>query len=116
MDDEKSEHHALEAFEGLLESLSGLETIHVYINRMRALPKIGPIVQHRKTLTSLSIHSQINKDSVMTYSEEDYSRICNDCSNLRQLSVMFPKTSVELPLPTSEFSAFIVCQSSLGSS
>ncbi|MCJ1411703.1 hypothetical protein MMC19_005795 [Ptychographa xylographoides] len=109
MDDEKSEHHALEAFEGLLESLSGLETIHVYINRMRALPKIGPIVQHRKTLTSLSIHSQINKDSVMTYSEEDYSRICNDCSNLRQLSVMFPKTSVELPLPTSEFSAFITC-------
>jgi hypothetical protein len=34
MDDDKSEAHALEAFEGLLEGLSALETLHIFVNHM----------------------------------------------------------------------------------
>ncbi|MCJ1384471.1 hypothetical protein MMC17_007588 [Xylographa soralifera] len=106
MDDDKSEPHALEAFEGLLESLSGLETLHIYVNRMRSLPKVGPIILHKKTLTSLSIHSQQTRDAIHTYSEEDYDKICTECSQLRQLSIMFPKTTVEHAVPSPEFLAF----------
>lgn len=111
MDDDKSEPHSLEAFEGLLESLSGLETLHISLNRMRTLPKVGPITLHKKTLTSLSVHSQQTRDNIHTYSEEDYDRICTDCSQLRQLSVMFPKTSIELSVPSPEFVTFKVCLS-----
>ncbi|MCJ1398753.1 hypothetical protein MMC11_001954 [Xylographa trunciseda] len=106
MDDDKSEPHSLEAFEGLLESLSGLETLHIYINRMRSLPKVGPIMLHKKTLTSLSIHSQQTRDAIHTYSEEDFDKICTECSQLRQLSIMFPKTTVEHAVPSNEFLAF----------
>ena len=108
MDDDKSEPHALEAFEGLLESLSGVETLHVYVNRMRSLPKVGLILLHKKTLTSLSIHSQQSRDAIHTYSEEDYNRLCTECSQLRQLSIMFPKTTVEHAAPSPEFLAFRV--------
>ncbi|MCJ1287072.1 hypothetical protein MMC26_006420 [Xylographa opegraphella] len=106
MDDDKSEPHALEAFNGLLESISGLETLHVYINRMRSLPKVGPITLHKKTLTSLSIHSQQTRDAIHTYSEQDYEKLCTACSQLRQLSIMFPKTTVEHPATSPEFLAF----------
>lgn len=109
MDDNKSETHALEAFEGLLESLSGLLTIHVFINRMRALPKISAIIPHKKTLTSLSIHSQLSTQTpAHTYLEDDYSRLCTECGELRQLSIMFPKTAIET-LPSRDFLNFVVC-------
>jgi len=106
MDDDKSEPHALEAFEGLLESLSGLETLHIYVNRMRSLPKVGPIIFHKKTLTSLSIHSQQTREAIHTYSEEDFDKICTECSQIRQLSIMFPKTTVEHAVASPEFLAF----------
>ncbi|MCJ1471616.1 hypothetical protein MMC13_000256 [Lambiella insularis] len=108
MDDDKSEPHALEAFEGLLESLSGLETLHIFVKRMRSLPKVGPITLHKKTLTSLSVHSQETREKIHTYSEEDYDRICG-CTQLRQLSVMFPNTSIDHATLSVGFFAFQAC-------
>ena len=107
MDDDKSEPHALEALEGFLEGLSTLETLHIYINRMRALPRIASIVHHKKTLTSLSIHSQLNRDVVHIYLNEDFNRICTECTELRQLSIFFPKTSAEEPVLDLDFQSFL---------
>jgi hypothetical protein len=108
MDDGKSEAHALEAFEGLVESINSLETLHLYVSNMRALPKISSIVQHKKTLRSLSIHSQGNRDQpVFAYEIDDYSRLTVECCNLRQLSIMFPKTAIDHDL-SPDFAAFLV--------
>lgn len=108
MDDDKSEPHALEAFEGLLESMSGLETLHMYVSRMRALPKISSILCHKKTLTSLSIYSQYSKSDIFAYSEDDYRRLCTEATEIKQLSLMFPKTNAENALPAPEFENFLV--------
>lgn len=108
MDDDKSEPHALEALEGFLEGYSGLETLHIFISRMRALPRVSSIVHHKKTLTSLSIHSQLTRESVHTYGLDDFSRLCTECSELRQLSVIFPKTSAEEPVLQEEFVNFLL--------
>ena len=108
LDDESSEPHALEAFEGFLEALTGLASIHVIISRMRDLPKVAALVHHRKTLTSLSVHSQENHDNIFLYSINDYSRLCDECTELRQLSIMFPETKIEPPSPSHEFVAFLV--------
>ena len=108
MDEDKSESHALEAFEGLLESISKLEILDAYICKMGGLPKVTSILSHKRTLTSLSIHSQFTKEIVHHYAEEDFQRICSECSNLRQLSMNFPKTSVEAALPSAEFRAYMV--------
>ena len=108
MDDDKSEPHALEAFEGLLESLSGLDTLHMYVSRMRSLPKISSILCHKRTLTSLSIHSQSSRSDFFTYTEDDYRRLCTEATEMRQLSLMFPKTNAENAMPSPEFESFLV--------
>ena len=108
LDDETNEPYALEAFEGFLESTNTLEVMHVALNKMRALPKVSSITCHRKTLLSLSMHSQMSHNNVYTYSEEDFSRLCDECKEIRQLSVMFPKTSVDTAVPSPEFSIFLV--------
>ena len=108
LDDETNEHYALEAFEGFLESTNTLEVLHVSVNKMRTLPKVSSIMCHRKTLLSLSIHSQMSHNNVYNYSEEDFGRLCDECKEIRQLSVMFPKTSVDLAIPSPEFTNFLV--------
>ena len=108
MDDDKSDAHALDAFDGLLESTSGLETLDVYVCRMSTLPKVSSIVHHKKSLISLSIHSQASKDSVFHYLDFDFERLCLECSELRQLSVNFPRTSSDSAMPSVEFKNYIV--------
>ena len=108
MDDDKGDVHALDAFEGLLESISNLEIIDAYVCRMTALPKVASIINHKKTLRSLSIHSQANKDTIYHYSQEDFTRLCSECSGIRQLAVTFPRTSVETAQPSAEFKTYVV--------
>ena len=108
LDDEASEPHTLEAFEGFVQALQGLETLHVVVSKMRELPKVAVLIQHRKSLVSLSVHSQQSHDNIFTYSINDYGRLCEECSELRQLSIMFPETKVEPPSPSHEFVAFLV--------
>lgn len=93
MDDYTVEPHALEAFEGFLEALPGLETLDVVVNKMRALPKVAAITHHRKTLVSLSVHSQQNNTTVHEYSDEDFSRICDQCIELRQCKQNHPTST-----------------------
>ena len=109
MDDENTQVPAMKAFEGLLETTSGLEVLHVWVDGMNALPKVGAITRHKKTLTSLGMHSQKNRDSVHCYTEDDCREICEQCTEIRQLSLNFPQLESESEVISTEFSNFFVC-------
>ena len=109
MHEDSSEPYALAAFEGLLEALSGLKILHIDINHMDALPKVAALTHHGKTLTSLSVHSQSSSTEVHNYENTDYGEICNECTELRQLSVIFPSTTVAHADPSPDFKTFLVC-------
>ena len=109
MDDENAQAPAMEAFEGLLEMTSGLEVLHVWVDEMDTLPKVGAIIRHKQTLTSLGIHCQKNRDKVHSYTEDDYRDICNQCTEIRQLSLAFPQLESESEYFSADFDSFIVC-------
>ncbi len=108
MDDDKSQNHTLEAFEGFLEGMTGLEILSIWIGHMDRLPKVRSIIQHKKTLVSLAITSREHRDNIFTYSEEDFNQLCTECTELQQLSVMFPELCCEDSLPAVEFKNFCV--------
>ena len=117
MDSHASEWPALEAFEGLLDTLIGLQVIDVVVAGMRALPRASAITHHRKTLVSLAIHTEKEEYNQHAYSDEDFGAICTQCTELRQLSVLFPEATlnwVDRHLGT-KFSTFLVRSSLLWS-
>ena len=109
MDDDKSQPHTLEAFEGLLQATNGLEILSVWIGHMTGLPKVGAICAHKRTLVSLAVQSRDRREDVWTYSGEDFNRLCTECTELRQLSVMFPDAQADDSVQSIEFRTFVVC-------
>ncbi|MCJ1309994.1 hypothetical protein MMC25_003655 [Agyrium rufum] len=102
MDDHVYDVRVLEAFEGFVERCaefgSKLTTIDVLLSKMLQLPKAASICRHKESLKSLSIsctNSTVNGTGI--YSEQDFNKICTDCTKISQLSVMFPGTSGESP-------------------
>lgn len=109
LQEETNEPHALEAFEGLLEGLSGLEILHIDINNMQLLPKPAALAHHGKTLKSLFIRSAANSTRIHTYEAPEFDVICTSCTELRQLSVTFPNTAVvSHAVLDSEYKSFLV--------
>ena len=106
--EETSEPHALEAFEGLLDALSKLKTLHVDINNIPGLPRAGAIAHHGKTLQSLSVRSRIPQQGIQMYDNEQFDEICANCLELRQLSITFPATSITDAAPSIEFKTYLV--------
>ena len=102
-----NEPHILEAFEGLLESLLGLESLHVEIDSVDNLPKAKAITHHGKTLKYLCICGQTN-DYTHTYEPADFMEICQNCPGLAQLSVAFPATSVDTADDSPYYATFLV--------
>lgn len=102
------ETHALEAFDGLLEAISGLEVLHVDIKNFSGLPNPTAIAHHGKTLHVLGIRSRTASLSLMRYENEQLDEICTACPELRQLSITFPSTSVSDAHPSSEFMQALV--------
>ena len=116
MDDEKSSNPAMEAFDGLLESISGLETIHVYVFKVTVGPKISSLIHHKKTLRSLSIYTEENSTPPpppIGYSPDDFARLCSECKEIRQLHMVFPQMSADWTLYTGAFTNFAVSKRSL---
>ena len=111
MDSHNSEWPALEAFEGFLDTLTSLEVIDVVVAGMRALPRASSITHHRKTLVSLAVQTEKDEYNQHTYSEEDFGTICIQCTELRQLSVLFPEATLNWAdrYLNAKFSAFLVC-------
>ena len=110
-DQNKCENHAVGALSGFMETLSGLKTIDIYLESMSALPRVDGILKHKESLTSLSVHSQSteqNNGDLHFYPDADFGRICTECTNVRQLSLMFPTTPVGTAYPTSDFRSFLV--------
>ena len=102
------ETHALEAFEGLLEAIVGLEVLLVDSNHIAGLPKAAAISHHGKTLQVLSIRSRMPSTAILLYESEQIEEICNNCLELRQLSITFPITSVSDAEPSSDFTTYLV--------
>ena len=117
--EETAEPHALEAFEGLLEGLSGLEILHVDLNNIGGLPKPSAITNHRKTLKVLAIRSRMGPpeqpqlDSLKCYEQAQFDEICTQCPEVRQLSITTPETFVSDPQETTEFRDFLRCAAKL---
>lgn len=108
LQEEPNESHALEAFEGLLESLSGLKELHIDINNMQTLPKPAALAHHGTTLKSLFVRSTLNSTNMHTYEAHEFDVICTGCTELRQLSVTFPPTVVSNAVLDSEYKSFLV--------
>ena len=108
LQEETNEPHALEAFEGLLEGLSGLEILHIDINNMQALPKPTALAHHGMTLKSLFVRSALTNTNIHTYETHEFDVICTTCPELRQLSVTFPPTAVSHAVLDSEYKTFLV--------
>lgn len=101
--EETSVTHALEAFDGLLEAMSGLEVLHVDIMGFSGLPNPTAIAHHGKTLRLLGVRSRDPVSNLMRYESEQLDEICTACTELRQLGITFPDTSVSDAHPSSEF-------------
>ena len=118
----KVETQALESFERFLSAFSGLEAIRIDLRRVEALPKVSSFLNHQKSLTFLAIHCESHFSNAFTYTENELSAICQHCTRIRQLSLMFPETRIP-PLMTTEpsvkkklspaFSGFLVSSLSL---
>ena len=102
------ETHALEAFEGLLEAITGLEVLHIDTNNIPGLPKPAAISHHGKTLHILGIRSRMPTTAILLYESEQFEEICTHCLELRQLGITFPITSVSDAEPSSDFTTFLV--------
>ena len=103
--EETSEIHALEAFDGLLEAISGLEVLHVDVMNFRALPNPTAIAHHGKTLQVLGVRGRTESSSLMRYETDQLDEICTACTELRQFSITFPTTSVSDARPSPDFKA-----------
>ena len=110
------EPHALEAFEGLLEGLSGLEVLHIELNHMRSLPKPSTLTHHGKTLKSLFVCSSSGLSVAEThmYEIQEFDEICTNCKELRQLSVTFPSSIILDAVLNIEYKSYLVGGRALG--
>lgn len=117
--EETAEPHALEAFEGLLESLCGLEVLHVDLKNVGGLPKPSAIANHRKTLKIVAVRSRMDPieepqlDTLKCYEQGQFDEICTQCTEIRQLSITTPVTYVSDPHETHEFKDFLRCAAKL---
>lgn len=106
--EETSEPHALEAFEGLLDALSGLKILHIDTHNIEGLPSASAIARHGKTLQILGVRSRMPRSAILMYESEQFDEICTNCLELRQLSITFPPTSVSNATPSTDFKTYLV--------
>ena len=110
MHDDTNGSHSPAVFEGFLEALSNLQSLHVDANDLLSLPKVAALIRHGRTLTSLSIHSQLSGTQIHSYSIKDFEDICIGCPNIRQLAIASPTVNVEYTEMGSNFDVFLVRQ------
>lgn len=108
LQEDTNEPYALEAFEGLLEGLSGLEVLHIDIINMERLPKASTLTHHGKTLRSLFVRSGTSNTEIHTYKTFEFDKICSNCTELRQLSVTFPTIIIPHAVLNSDYKSFLV--------
>lgn len=91
---DNSENDGLEALNGFLSLVSGIQALTVDLSFSNALPAAAGIVRHGKTLTKLNIHTNDINDQELVYDYASFSQICKNCPRLEQLSIAFPTVSV----------------------
>ena len=72
------------------------------------VPNALAISHHDKTLEVLEIRSRMPTEIILLYDIEQFEELCNNCLELRQLSITFPITSVSEAEPSSLFTTYQV--------
>jgi len=105
--DDNPENDGLIALDGFLTLVSGIKVLTVDICYAKTLPSIVGITRHKTTLKELNIHGSRGdgEEEEMVYDHADFDKICKNCTQLEQLSVAFPVTSI-MRTNTDAFMAF----------
>lgn len=107
--DDNQENDALNALDGFLCLVSGIKVLTMDICYAKALPASAGITRHFKTLRELNVHASRGdgEEEELVYDFEEFEKICKSCTQIEQLSVAFPPTSV-IRAHTDQFLAFEV--------
>ncbi|EOD43867.1 hypothetical protein UCRNP2_9432 [Neofusicoccum parvum UCRNP2] len=94
--EDNRESDALHALDNFLCLVTGLKAITIDISNVKELPVAAGISRHGKTLKLLNVHANAADllEDEYVYSAMDFESICRECSELEQLSVGFPATSI----------------------
>ncbi|KAL1616554.1 hypothetical protein UCDDS831_g01454 [Diplodia seriata] len=105
--EDNRESDALHALDNFLCLVTGLKAITIDISNVKELPAAAGISRHGKTLKLLNVHANAADllEDEYVYSPLDFESICRECSELEQLSVGFPATSIVAD-KTDSFAAF----------
>jgi hypothetical protein len=108
--DDNPENDALNALDGLLTLISGLQALTIDICFTKHLPSNISIMRHAKTLKLLNVHASRGDgdEEELVYTNEEFTKICVNCTQLEQLSAAFPATSI-MHETNDDFALFEVC-------
>ncbi|KAJ9649086.1 hypothetical protein H2199_001000 [Coniosporium tulheliwenetii] len=95
--EDNAEEDALNALDGFLCLVTGIEILTIDIQGVKSLPASAGIKRHSKTLDQLTVHASRNShpgdEEEHVYEYTSFQDICK-CSQLEQLSIGFPATSL----------------------
>ncbi|KAF4301522.1 hypothetical protein GTA08_BOTSDO10903 [Botryosphaeria dothidea] len=105
--EDNRESDALHALDNFLCLVTGLKAITIDISNVKELPAAAGIIRHGKTLKLLNVHANAADllEDEYVYGSMDFEAICRECSELEQMSIGFPATSIVADKSDS-FSAF----------
>jgi hypothetical protein len=108
--DDNQENDALNALDGFLCLVSGIKSLTLDVCYAKTLPASAGIARHARTLKELNVHASRGdgEEEELVYDFDDFEKICKTCSQLEQLSVAFPPTSI-IRSNSDQFTAFEVC-------
>ncbi|KAH7015982.1 hypothetical protein B0J12DRAFT_418907 [Macrophomina phaseolina] len=94
--EDNRESDALHALDNFLCLVTGLKAITIDISNVKELPAAAGIIRHGKTLKMLNVHANAADllEDEYVYTSVDFEAICRECSELEQMSVGFPATSI----------------------
>jgi hypothetical protein len=109
--DDNPENEALNALDGFLCLVTGLQVLTIDICYAKNLPATAGITRHSKTLRELNVHASRGdgEEEELVYDFDDFEKICKDCEKIEQLSVAFPATRI-LRANSDAFVAFEVSE------
>lgn len=110
---DNSENEALLALDGFLCLVSGIRDLVIDLERVKNMPAAAGIARHGKTLEILNVHCSQESTLVsspedvdeLVWDADDFSKICQACIKLEQISCAWPQTSL-IRSPPEEWRSF----------
>lgn len=108
---DNAENETLQALDGFLCLVSGIEDLIIDMESLKALPAAAGIARHGKTLELLNVHASKDDGSPdcdceeLVWSTDDFEKIATACTRLEQLSCAWPRTHI-LRDPSDDWKSF----------